>query len=297
MTYLRSALLVLILLSHVTAADNSVATAATAQKTFKLVLIIDDLGNNYAQGQRAVELPGLATMAVLPHRPSSKRLARNAFEQGKEVILHAPMSNVHGNNLGAGALTLNMPEQQLLETLRDNIASIPHVVGVNNHMGSELTSDRQAMSLVMAELQTQQLYFVDSRTTIETVAAEQAELLGLPSMERQVFLDHVINTEAIANEFQRWLKLAEKNGVAVAIGHPHEATMSYLEQQLPTLAAAGFELVTPSQLLLSQQTGAEVFEERELASATELPAELPADKKKPQPILELYRSLLKLSSL
>jgi hypothetical protein len=295
MINLRIALLSLVFASNANIAAGADSQRQPATATVKLVLIIDDLGNNLAQGRRAIDLPGTATMAILPHRPNSKRLARQAFEQGKEVMLHVPMSNVHGNNLGAGALTMNMPAQQLVATLRDNIEAIPHVVGVNNHMGSALTSDNRAMSVVMRELQAQQLYFVDSRTSVETVAAKQAALLGLPSLERQVFLDHEINSKAIAIQFQRWLTLAQRNGVAVAIGHPHEETMNYLEQSLPALAAQGFELVTPSQLLAAQYQEAAIAPVEE--SEAVQPTAVPSEKTKPQPIVELYQSLLKLSRL
>lgn len=225
------------------------AAAAPPPGPPQLVLIIDDIGDNYALGARAIELPGNITYSVLPETPDAKRLAIMAHRAGKQVMLHVPMSNDSHLPLGPGGLTSSMKPWDLMAWLRYDIASIPYVRGVNNHMGSRLTADPTAMAWVMRELQCHDLYFIDSRTTTATVAARAAATAGVAHLSRDVFLDDSRNRSDLLKQFRRWLALARKDGFAVAIAHPHPATLDFLEQQLPQAVDRGYRLVFPSSIL------------------------------------------------
>ncbi len=215
----------------------------------RIVLIIDDMGNSLELGQRAIALPGVVNYAFLPHSTYTKTLANEANRQQKEVLLHAPMSNLHDYPTGPGTLTPKMSQQQFLVTLTDNIASIPHVKGVNNHMGSLLTQLKQPMSWLMQALKQQNLYFVDSRTSPLTVAERTAKDWQLPNLRRDIFLDNQRTPEAIARQFEQLLQQSRRHGQAVAIGHPYPETLDFLEQALPQLAEKGFVLSSASGLL------------------------------------------------
>jgi uncharacterized protein len=223
--------------------------ALSADSAPTLVIIIDDIGNNMASGMRAVELPGKLTLAILPHTPASTALAQMAATNGKEVMLHAPMSNLHHKALGPGALTDQMSESEIRQALIHNIESTPHIRGVSNHMGSQLTSMRAPMEWLMQELGSRQLYFVDSRTTVHTLAAAVAREQGVPHLSRQVFLDNKPSREAIHKQFTLLLKQADSQGLAVAIGHPYPETLDYLQEALPALAAGGYRLALISEVL------------------------------------------------
>lgn len=212
----------------------------------RIVLIIDDMGNSLELGQRAIALPGAVNYAFLPHSPYSKTLANEANRRQKEVLLHAPMSNLHDYPTGPGTLTPRMNQQQFRQTLVDNIYSIPHAKGVNNHMGSLLTQLKQPMAWLMQELKQQNLYFVDSRTSPLTVAESTARELQLPTLRRDVFLDNEPTIAAIARQFDQLLRLSKQQGEAVAIGHPYPETLEFLEQQLPLLKEKGAVLIKAS---------------------------------------------------
>jgi polysaccharide deacetylase 2 family uncharacterized protein YibQ len=214
-----------------------------------IVLIVDDMGNSLDLGQRAINLPGAINYAFLPHSPHRVSLANMAFSQMKEVMLHAPMSNLNSHPTGPGGLTPDMSRQQFLQTLSNNLEAIPHVRGVNNHMGSLMTQLRQPMDWLMTALKQQDLYFVDSRTTPLTVAKSTATKLELPSLRRDIFLDNKRQHDAIAIQFEQLITLAKKTGTAVGIGHPHPETLEYLEQVLPTLEQRGVKLILASQAL------------------------------------------------
>jgi polysaccharide deacetylase 2 family uncharacterized protein YibQ len=218
-----------------------------------VAVIIDDLGDNLRYGDRAVDLPGAVTCSFLPHTPHAVQLAEEAHRLGKEVMLHLPMESEDGQDPGPGALALNMTHEEFLRTLRDDLAAVPYAAGINNHMGSLITRHPGHMEWLMRELHRRgDLYFVDSRTTAATVAQRVAQENAVPNLRRNVFLDDDLSPAAIARQFQRLLALARRHGSAVAIGHPHPATLSFLEQHLPDLARQGIRLLPVSQVIRLQ---------------------------------------------
>ncbi len=215
-----------------------------------IAVIIDDLGDNVHKGLRAIGLPGPVAAAFLPHTRYARRLARLAHRRDKEVMLHLPMEAADGAPTGPGSITLNMTEQEFVTTLEADLADIPHVTGINNHMGSLLTQQPSLMRWLMQAINRRgQLFFVDSRTTTATVAQQAATDNGVPNLRRDVFLDNDPTPAAIAVQFKRLISIARRQGSAVAIGHPHGATLDFLEQQLPQLASLGVRLVAVHTLL------------------------------------------------
>lgn len=214
-----------------------------------ITLIIDDIGYNLALGARAIALPGAVTYAVLPHTPHGAELAETAFATGKEIMLHAPMSNQANMALGPGGLTDELSKAEFIDTLQQSIAAVPHLQGVNNHMGSALTEQEEPMHWVMEVLKEHTLFFVDSLTTGKSVAGRIAHEEQIPTISRNVFLDNVQTQEAIDGEFQKLLKMAKDKGVAVGIGHPYPETLAYLEGALPLLEAEGIVLISASTMI------------------------------------------------
>lgn len=224
-------------------------TPAYSQGT--AVLIIDDMGNGWELGHRALQLPGKINYAFLPHTPNSRQLAELANQRGQEVILHLPMSNLNDAATGPGKLSPIMDRQQFTRTLENNLQSLPHVRGVNNHMGSLLTQLHQPMQWLMQSLKQHKLYFIDSRTSPRTVAERTARNTHLPTLRRDVFLDNDLDKSAIEKNIRRWLHLAQTRGLAVAIGHPHPQTLQVLETVLPQLEARNIRLALVSEVLAS----------------------------------------------
>lgn len=217
-------------------------------------IIIDDIGDQRVLGQRAVDLPGQVTCAFLPLTPFAAALAERAHAQGKEVILHLPMQARHEWPLGPAALRLDMTETEFLSTVATALASVPHVRGVNNHMGSLLTRHPGHMDWLMGVLRTSgHLYFVDSRTTRRSVAHMLAREHGVPSVQRDVFLDNRAEPQAIRRQLERLVAHARRHGSAVAIGHPYPATLEVLAEALPDLEAQGVRLVPISELIAHRE--------------------------------------------
>ena len=219
----------------------------------QVVIIIDDIGHRFDTGRAAAKLPGRITLAVLPDAPHAQTLAWLGEARGKEIMLHAPMASQRDTGYEEPeTLTDSLAEQEFTALLLKQVASVPGVRGVNNHMGSELTRQQEPMDWLMKVLAARKLYFVDSRTTADTVATTAAEQAGVPHLSRSVFLDNDTDTAAIAARFEETLAVAKRNGYAIAIGHPHPQTLEYLSKTLPELRDRGYRLSWPSEILRAE---------------------------------------------
>ncbi|HSD70992.1 MAG TPA: divergent polysaccharide deacetylase family protein [Woeseiaceae bacterium] len=218
---------------------------ADAEPVPRIAIIIDDLGYELEAGRRAVNLPGPIACAVLPSTPRARELARAAQTAGKEVLLHLPMqSESDGADQEPGMIRLDTTREQFARSFAESFESVPFAIGVNSHRGSLLTQHPGHMEWLMEEITARgDLVFVDSYTTHRSVALQLARENGIPSVRRDVFLDADRDDESIAREFDRLKQLSRSRGFAVAIGHPHPATLAFLERELPGLAAQGYELV------------------------------------------------------
>ncbi len=218
-----------------------------------IVLVIDDLGHNYRRDARAVALPGPLTVAILPFAPHARSLAESAADSGKEVILHQPMQPTRTSAATeTGTLTADMSAGEFVRTVHNAWANVPWAVGLNNHTGSALTQDRQAMARLMRELRSLGLYFLDSRTTPLTVAERTAKQWRVPVLKRDVFLDNELDTASLQRAFRRTVRIARRQGYAVVIAHPHRETVRFLEQALNNLPP-DINLATVSDVLEQRQ--------------------------------------------
>ncbi|MDZ7685218.1 MAG: divergent polysaccharide deacetylase family protein [Gammaproteobacteria bacterium] len=224
----------------------------SGQQAF-VAIIVDDLGHNLMRGERAISLPTPVTVAMIPQARHSTELARRAAIAGHEVMIHMPMASVYGRPLEAGSLFPDMPRQDLIRILDEAFARVPNARGLNNHMGSLLTTRTLEMGWLMEEIKRRELFFIDSRTTTETVARRIASEHSVQTSSRDIFLDNEPSFEAIDAEFERLIDTAIKRGTAIAIGHPHPATLAYLEQKLPGLSERGIRVVPVSHAIKLQR--------------------------------------------
>lgn len=243
-----------------------------------IAIIIDDMGYLQTQGKAALALPKGVTYAFLPHAPHTPELAALARRQQREMMLHLPMQAMSGRAIDAGGLNMDMLEGQFRATVEADLAAVPGVVGVNNHMGSLLTRHPGAMAWLMQDLAAHGgLYYVDSRTHKATVAEMEARLQGLPTSRRDVFLDDDIRPQAIAEQFRLLLRKARLKGSAIGIGHPHPQTIAVLARQLPRLADAGVVLKPVSAVIAQQQRREGTWQ------ASSSPSQTVAKSSKPSP--------------
>lgn len=232
------------------APDNQSVVWKKQTQTPVIGIIIDDLGSHRPSGERAINIPGALTYSFLPHTSYGRELAIRAHDHDKEVMLHLPMEAVGKNRLGEGGLESAMTRETFINILRGDINSIPYISGINNHMGSLLTQNKEQMAWVMKEIyQNQKLFFVDSMTSVNSVAYRSALQGKIPSIKRNVFLDNERDLALISQQFDKLIKIARRTGSAIAIGHPYPETLAFLEQRLPQLAQENIQLIPISKLI------------------------------------------------
>lgn len=216
----------------------------------KIAIVIDDVGMNVKQSRAAINLDPNVTIAFLPYAEKVKEMAAKAKANGNEIIIHTPMEAMSDKvSLGSMALRKDMNFAEFDAEFNKIANSFEGYVGVNNHMGSLLTQDTEAMSFLMDQLKQRDLYFLDSRTIHSSVAADIAAEYEIPYAIRDVFLDHEETPEFVAGALKKLEAVARRNGQAIAIGHPKKNTMAALKKWLPTLEAKGFELVPLGEVL------------------------------------------------
>lgn len=226
------------------------SSAASSGRAPRLAIILDDLGYDRSSADSLLSLPFPVTISVIPHLPLSSEVAEEAFRRGDQVLLHLPMqsesSDVKQENI---ELRVGMDSQQVQSTLAGMLETVPHAVGVNNHEGSLATANPALMRELMPALRRRGLFFIDSRTTAATVAYNAAEQAGVRAASRKVFLDDTPTKQAVRAQLELAARDAARNGFAIAIGHPHPATIAALKEAVPQLEAHGVQLVFASDLV------------------------------------------------
>lgn len=215
-----------------------------------LAIILDDLGQDRSVADAIFALPYPLTISVLPDHAHSTDIAEEAHRRGYQVLLHLPMQSVGDETPEARELRPGMAPDDVPPLFEEMMQSVPDAVGVNNHQGSQATSDAALMQELMPVLKEWNLFYVDSRTTTATVAYDTAQHDGVPSAFRNVpFLDDVPEVSAVRRQLDVAVRGAREKGQAIAIGHPHPATLQALREFLPKAQTRGIRLVYASDLV------------------------------------------------
>jgi polysaccharide deacetylase 2 family uncharacterized protein YibQ len=222
-----------------------------------IAIVLDDMGVDRKRSAVALALPGPLTLSFMAYAEDLAGQTGAGRAHGHELMLHIPMQPLAASaDPGRNALTVDLDDAEIRRRLSWDLDRIGGIVGANNHMGSRFTEWPHGMEVVETVLRERGLFVLDSRTTPRTVVIEVADRLGVPHAKRDVFLDDDMAATAVARELDKTETVARRNGFAVAIGHPHDATVAALRDWLPTLAAKGFRLVPVSAIVIHNETAA-----------------------------------------
>lgn len=214
-----------------------------------LAFVVDDAGHSIADAEAYLRFPGKLTVAVLPQLEFSEQVVERGIQAGKEVILHLPMEPQGSSDPGPGAIRVGYDQPDVISLLERNFGSVV-TRGVNNHMGSRATADPLIMDTLMAYLKRTGRFFLDSRTTADSVAEEAAVRHGVPFLSRDVFLDVSVDEQTVSSAIDRGMAIALEQGSAILIGHvTNRVVLSVLERRFAEIERAGFKLVYLSELL------------------------------------------------
>jgi polysaccharide deacetylase 2 family uncharacterized protein YibQ len=216
----------------------------------RLAIILDDMGYDRSAADAAFTLQFPITVSVIPHLPLSAEVAEEAYRRGDQVLLHLPMeAEADGAKPEPIELRVGMKPDEVQQELAGMLETVPHAAGVNNHQGSRATADPALMAGLMPALRQRGLFFIDSRTTAATVAYDAAERAGIRSASRKVFLDDRLSRAAILSQLELAARDAARDGFAIAIGHPHPATIGALAEGVPRIEARGVRFVFASDVV------------------------------------------------
>ncbi|MCX5917546.1 MAG: divergent polysaccharide deacetylase family protein [Deltaproteobacteria bacterium] len=217
----------------------------------RLALIIDDGGYNVDKIKGIMEIGRPLTLSILPNTPHARKTALLAHQEGAEIMLHLPMEPKESERfpLEKDTVLSGMDNHEIQAILRMGLKEIPHVRGVNNHMGSKATEDTRVMKALMEILKKEGLYYVDSHTSSRTVGPRAARQAGVAFGSNDRFIDQEKDLEAIKKSIRLAMKKAKQEGKAIAIGHPHPLTARAIREMIPEIEGAGIKLVFASEVV------------------------------------------------
>jgi polysaccharide deacetylase 2 family uncharacterized protein YibQ len=203
----------------------------------KIAIIIDDIGYDKTIANKFLGLNAVLTFSILPYSPYEKSIARSVHSKGYDVMLHLPMEpdEYPSINPGPGVLLTSMTPDQLIGQLNEDLDAFPFITGVNNHMGSKMTTVSPQLNQIFSVLKGKGLFFIDSRTTPDTLCKPSAQLFKVPFAQKDVFIDHKPEPDFIRRQIHRLIMIADSHGEAVGIAHPHPETYNILREMLPEL--------------------------------------------------------------
>lgn len=201
----------------------------------KLAIVIDDIGYRPHEDSAIYALPKEVSVAVIPVAPHATERAKAAFAQKRDVLIHLPMQPQNKNQpIEVGAIMVGMSAEKVAQIVQLAKTQVPYAIGMNNHMGSAATADKNTMTHLMSVLAKEQLFFLDSRTG-PSVAGKVAKDFGVKLLERNVFLDDSDALADVQHQFQVALDYVRKHGTAILIGHPRKNSVAVLQQGIKNL--------------------------------------------------------------
>jgi len=222
----------------------------------KAAIIIDDMGYNLAALRKIISMKKPLTVSILPLSPYARETALNAHENDLEVMLHLPLESVNSQEMNStdGFILSEMSEEEAKRILEENLSKVPYAMGVNNHMGSKITTDAFHMHIILERIKERNLFFVDSLTTKKSIAFRLAQEMEIPSASREIFLDSVRDENYIEKKLLEFFQRAQEKNNSIAICHPFDETLKVLEKNIHLAEKHNLELVHVSQIVLPQTT-------------------------------------------
>jgi polysaccharide deacetylase 2 family uncharacterized protein YibQ len=220
-----------------------------------IALIVDDFGyfyNSLVKEFLTLEIP--ITLTVIPGLGYSKRICEAAANAGKEILCHLPMEPEKGGKDGGEIpiIRVEMKGEEIQRATERALQTTPGVIGMNNHMGSRATADREVMEYILEVCKHHGLFFIDSMTTQRSVVGETANRVGVPTLSNDLFIDN--EGEDRRENMRKIISIARRKGYAVGILHVRSSTLKDLKWMVGEAERAGVKFVSVSDMIAGQTT-------------------------------------------
>jgi len=216
-----------------------------------IAIIIDDFGyRNDHISNGFLELPAKLTYAIIPGHDHSQLFSKKAYDAGYEIIVHLPMENI-GKTYGEEEYVLMsyFQDDEIKSRINNAFDNLPEAIGLNNHQGSRGTADSRVMTLLAGVIKDKKKFFIDSRTTSNSLANSTMRRYNVPTNQRDVFLDNDLDEEKIKTQLYKLADVSERKGIAIGIGHVKPQTLNVLKNEIPILKQKGFRFEFVSRLV------------------------------------------------
>ena len=216
-----------------------------------IAIIIDDFGyRNDHISNGFLELPAKLTYAIIPGHDHSQLFSKKAYDAGYEIIVHLPMENI-GKTYGEEEYVLMsyFQDDEIKSRINNAFDNLPEAIGLNNHQGSRGTADSRVMTLLAGVIKDKKKFFIDSRTTSNSLANSTMRRYNVPTNQRDVFLDNDLDEEKIKTQLYKLADVSERKGIAIGIGHVKPQTLNVLKNEIPVLKQKGFRFEFVSRLV------------------------------------------------
>lgn len=214
----------------------------------RIAIVLDDWGYNTNNLEEVLQISKPITLSILPNLPYSTTVANKAKERGFEVIMHMPMEPKAKMRLEIATLYTTMSDDEIRSTFNRSLQTVPDAAGISNHEGSRATEDMRLMAVLFGELKKNDMFFLDSLVTNDSVGEYLAKKTGVRFAKRSTFLDNESNPDYIKKQFEKAVGLALRKGDVIAIGHDKANTIAVLREMVPKLEERGVDLVPVSKL-------------------------------------------------
>ena len=216
-----------------------------------IAIVIDDFGyRNDHISNGFLELPAKLTYAIIPGHDHSQLFSKKAYDAGYEIIVHLPMENI-GKTYGEEEYVLMsyFQDDEIKSRINNAFDNLPEAIGLNNHQGSRGTADSRVMTLLAGVIKDKKKFFIDSRTTSNSLANSTMRRYNVPTNQRDVFLDNDLDEEKIKTQLYKLADVSERKGIAIGIGHVKPQTLNVLKNEIPVLKQKGFRFEFVSRLV------------------------------------------------
>lgn len=219
-----------------------------------IAIIMDDMGRSRSDFELLLKLNIPVTPSILPQADYATRSTSLLKNADREYMIHIPMQPKSYPSISPGpnALLLDLSEKELRSRVQQYLRQIPGAAGGNNHMGSLFTEKRGLMRIILEELRSSGLFFIDSKTIGGSIAFDEARRMGMRTGVRHIFLDNEENVDYIRKQLRQMVKIAEEKGEAIAICHPYRETFEALRREEAWLRQQPVDFVVASRLALKR---------------------------------------------
>jgi polysaccharide deacetylase 2 family uncharacterized protein YibQ len=219
--------------------------------TARMALIVENLEDT--SYQIAVSLLSFSeplSVSIIPGSKKAALIAQLADQHRKEVIIRLPLESQGSMpaSVAQSAIMVHFSKDAINAMAESAVHDIPNFTGFTNALGSRACEDSRVMNIILANIRKQHGYFIETRTTKNSVAASVATALDCPFTEVNARIEKRTAPD-IAAELRRLGAGAQVNGTMAASVTASKQLADALTEARAWFRQNGIKLVFVSEIV------------------------------------------------